>query len=281
MFKHFIIAFNLAALTGLANAEAPGGDYQPSRIDLKDCIASTRADGDLYTVELVGGTRVEIARSGDGKPASIRITHADGEDSVVTSYEDLAAREAAALGADKAAHGDAVVQQRGQARRVLGSAFRNVLRAHCKQIRKAESGDAVALKPGQRSEPDPATDWLLFPELIESRAFWFNEARWQVEDTFYAGMDDWSNQVVDWVETLKDKQRDLPACSAVREDCRSACDRVGAYAGGVVCGGLAAVASALSAGIGVSVGVYCGGRVLLKIEECRFNCVVPGVPCNN
>lgn len=273
MFKHFMIAFNLAALTGLANAAAPGVDYQPSRIDLKDCIASTHADADLYTVELVGGTRVDITRSADGKPAEIRITHPDGEESVVTSYEALAAKDAPPAGVEKGAK----EQQRGQVRRVLGAHFRNVLRAHCKQIHKAESGEAVALKPG---DPDAAAEWLLFPELIESRAYWFSEARWQVEDTFYAGMDDWSNQIVDWVEELKDKQRDLPACSAVRQDCRTACDRVGAYAGGVVCGGLAAVASALSAGIGVSVGVYCGGRVILKIEECRFNCVVPGVPCN-
>jgi hypothetical protein len=222
---------------------------------------------------------VEISKS-DGRPSAIRILHPSGEESLVTSYDELEARDAPPAGTEKAAP-DAQDEQRGKVQRVLSNHFRQVLRNHCARMQKGEVEEqAAALKPGQRSEPDPSTEWLLWPELMEERAFWFGQARWQVEETFYAGMDDWSNEVVTWVEDLKNKQQELPACSAVREDCRSTCDRVGAYAGGVVCGGLAAVAGALSAGIGVSVGVYCGGRVLLKIEECRFNCVVPGVPCN-
>lgn len=279
MYKHFIIAFHVAAAAGLANAAAPGAETAPGRMNFKECIASSHSDANLYTVELVGGTRVEIAKDADGKPVSIRMVHASGEESLVDSVDQLLAKDAQPdVAADAPAAADAPpAARRSQVQRVLSNHVRTLLRKHCM---RASQDDAVGIKPGQRSQPDPSTDWLLWPELLNTRDFWFEQAHWQVEDTFYAGMDDWSHQIADWIDEVKDKHKDLPACSAVRDDCRSTCDRVGAYAGGAVCGGLAAVAGAFSAGIGVSVGVYCGGRVLLKIEECRFNCVVPGVPCN-
>lgn len=290
MFKHMLIACHLVALSGLVNAAAPAAQSASARVDVNACVTGTRAEGDLYTVELAGGTRVEISRTLDGTPSEIRVLHPNGEAASVTSYEALAARDAEASEANSVDGGaapgarqgaDALakdkLEPRSKSQRVLSNHLRTITRAYCDRLQK---DSAATLKPGKQNEPDPATDWLLWPELREERGFWFREARYQVEETFYSGMDHWSNDMGNWINDLKDKQKDLPACSTVRDDCRSTCDRVGTYAGGVVCGSLAAVASALSAGIGVSVGVYCGGRVLLKIEECRFNCVVPGVPCN-
>lgn len=279
MFKHFLIACNLVALTGLAHAAAPTGS---TRVGLTDCVTSTRSDSNLYTAELMGGTRVEISKSQEGTPTAIRIIGPDGSEATVTNVDDLLALEAEAMSTAAPDQTDVASAAPGIGRtklaRAVSNHFRTLVRTHCKRMMKEQ---AARLKAGTRAEPDPTSDWLLWPDLLEERAYWFGEARYQVEEAFYDGMNDWSNEIGNWIDQLQDKHKPLPACNAVREDCRSSCDRVGTYAGGVICGGLATVASALSAGVGISVGVYCGGRVLQKIEQCRFNCVMPGVPCSN
>ena len=79
------IACNLLALSSLANATATAQRSPSVRLNVAQCIISTRADPEQYTVELAGGTKVEIVKTAQGTPTSIRILLPNGEESRVSS----------------------------------------------------------------------------------------------------------------------------------------------------------------------------------------------------